>query len=104
MSPSGHREISSMFTPGGTAEQDSEQDGRRIALVVEYDGTNYSGFQFQLGQPTIQGEIERSIAKFSGESLRIRGASRTDSGAHATGQVVDLLTHSTQPVESFRRL
>ena len=90
-----------MLTPGETAELDSKQEARRIALVVEYDGTNYSGFQFQLGQPTIQGEIERGIAKFTGESLRIRGASRTDSGAHATGQVVDLLTHSTQPVEKF---
>lgn len=101
MSPSKNREISGLLTPGETANQDSKQEARRLALVVEYDGTNYSGFQLQLGQVTIQGEIERSIEKFTGESLRIRGASRTDSGAHATGQVVDFLTHSTQPVEKY---
>ena len=101
MSPSGIREISNLLTTGEIAKQDSKQGARRLALVVEYDGTNYSGFQFQLGQATIQGEIERSIERFTGESLRIRGASRTDSGAHATGQVVDFLTHSTQPVEKY---
>ena len=50
---------------------------------MEYDGTRYKGFQLQAGQPTIQGEIESSLTKFTGEFIRIRGASRTDSGAHA---------------------
>lgn len=78
-----------------------EAEGRRLALVIEYDGTNYSGFQLQAGRPTIQGEIEKSLSKFTGESIRVRGASRTDSGAHAKGQVVDFLTGSAQPVEQF---
>ena len=52
-------------------------------MVVEYDGTSYAGFQLQSGQPTIQGEIETAINRFTGERARIRGASRTDSGAHA---------------------
>ena len=69
--------------------------------MVEYDGSNYVGFQLQRDQPTIQGEIERSLAKFTGESIRVRGASRTDSGAHARGQVVDFLTRSAHPVERF---
>jgi tRNA pseudouridine38-40 synthase len=68
---------------------------------VEYDGSKYMGFQLQSGQPTIQGEIERGLAKFTGQPVRIRGASRTDSGAHALGQVVDFLTHSTHPVDRF---
>ena len=65
---------------------------RRLVLILEYDGSNYAGFQLQAGQPTIQGEIEKSLAKFTRESIRIRGASRTDSGAHAKGQVVDFAT------------
>ena len=72
-------------------------------MIVEYDGSNYAGFQFQAGQATIQGEIEKSLSKFTGESIRIRGASRTDSGAHAKGQVVDFQTCSAHPVEYFPR-
>lgn len=72
-----------------------------MALVVEYDGTDYKGFQLQSSQPTIQGEIESALTKFTGEAIRVRGASRTDSGAHAKGQVVDFLTDSDHPLESF---
>jgi len=77
--------------------------GRRLALVVEYDGTAYQGFQAQAGQPTIQGEMERALHRFTGEVIRIRGASRTDAGAHARGQVVDFLTCSGYPVGVFPR-
>lgn len=84
-------------TPGEV----ESQDVRRLALVVEYDGTRFSGFQLQSGHPTIQGEIETALNKFTGERIRIRGASRTDSGAHAKGQVVDFLTASAQPLDSF---
>ncbi len=80
---------------------DGVPPNRRVALVVEYDGSRYVGFQLQRDQPTIQGEIEQSLARFTGETVRIRGASRTDSGAHARGQVVDFLTRSGHPVESF---
>ncbi len=59
------------------------------------------GFQLQKDQPTIQGEIEKSLTKFTGEKIRIRGASRTDSGAHAKGQVADFLTHSKNKVELY---
>ena len=74
---------------------------RRVALWVEYQGTNYNGFQLQLNQPTIQGALEEALARFTGDVIRIRGASRTDSGAHAQGQVVDFLTVSRHPVERF---
>ena len=70
-------------------------------MVVEYDGTRYAGFQLQRDQPTIQGEIETAINRFTGEHARIRGASRTDSGAHAQGQVVDFLTQARYPIERF---
>jgi tRNA pseudouridine38-40 synthase len=71
--------------------------------VIEYEGTRYLGFQLQSGQPTIQGEIEQALTKFTGENIRIRAASRTDSGAHAQGQVVDFLTQAHYPVGTFPR-
>jgi tRNA pseudouridine38-40 synthase len=70
---------------------------------VEYDGTRYQGFQLQSSQPTIQGEIEQALNRFTGEDIRIRAASRTDAGAHAQGQVVDFLTRARYPVGSFPR-
>ena len=96
-----------MLSHSALSESTELEDGRpgtrRLALIVEYDGSNYAGFQLQVGQATIQGEIEKSLAKFTGESIRIRGASRTDSGAHAKGQVVDFLTRSAHPVDYFPR-
>ena len=76
---------------------------RRLALVVEYDGTSYHGFQVQDQQPTVQGEIERALKRFTQQDIRIRGASRTDSGAHAQGQVVDFLTASEHTPDRFLR-
>lgn len=60
----------------------------RLALIVEYDGTQYHGFQYQVNAPTIQEEIEKAIEGLTGENIRIRGAGRTDAGVHAKGQVV----------------
>ncbi|WGM29958.1 tRNA pseudouridine(38-40) synthase TruA [Brevundimonas sp. NIBR11] len=64
----------------------------RYRLDIEYDGGAYNGFQAQDGQPTVQGAIETAIHGFSGQTVRIAAAGRTDSGVHATGQVahVDL--------------
>lgn len=76
-------------------------DPWRAALLVEYLGANYNGFQLQLNQPTIQGALEEALAWFTEEAIRIRGASRTDSGAHAEGQVVDFLTRTRLPLERF---
>ncbi len=74
---------------------------RRVALLVEYEGTKYKGFQVQRDQPTIQGELESGLRRFSGQEVRVRGASRTDSGAHARGQVVDFAIMADRTVESF---
>jgi len=60
----------------------------RYRLTVEYDGGPYCGFQAQAGQPTVQAEIERAVTAFSGEEVRIHAAGRTDTGVHATGQVI----------------
>jgi len=56
--------------------------------VLEYDGTDFAGFQLQgKGERTVQGVLETTIARLSGEPCRVHGAGRTDTGVHATGQV-----------------
>jgi len=76
--------------------QSSEATGThamtRVALVVEYDGTDYFGFQWQDDRPTIQYELEKAILRLTGESTRVVAASRTDTGVHAFGQVVSFRT------------
>jgi tRNA pseudouridine38-40 synthase len=66
----------------------------RIVLVMEYDGAEYYGFQFQSGVPTVQQEVEKAIKQLTGENRRIVAASRTDTGVHARGQVVSFRTGS----------
>lgn len=62
---------------------------QRYFAQIEYDGTNYFGFQRQIeSQPTIQGELEKSLAKLFQRAIPITGAGRTDRGVHALGQVV----------------
>ena len=61
---------------------------------MAYDGTEYAGFQIQSNAPTVQGELERVLAKICAEPVRITGAGRTDAGVHATGQVIDFRTAS----------
>ncbi len=64
-------------------------------LKIAYIGTNYSGFQVQNNAPTIQGELMKVAIKLCGSNVTVTGASRTDSGVHANGQVV-LLTSKKQ--------
>ena len=56
---------------------------RRIRLTVAYDGTNYHGWQFQPGSPTIEGELNKHLSELFKEEIIVIGASRTDSGVHA---------------------
>jgi tRNA pseudouridine38-40 synthase len=70
-----------------------------IKLVVEYDGTGYSGFQRQSSRPTIQGELETALGRLLKDSVRLTAAGRTDAGVHALGQVVSFHTGSTVPPE-----
>ena len=73
----------------------------KMALIVEYDGSGYYGFQLQANVPTIQGEIERALLKLTGERIRVLAASRTDSGVHALGQVVSFRTKSLLTPQTF---
>ena len=68
----------------------------KVASIVEYEGTKYHGFQYQVEVSTVQGELEKSIQKLTGEKIRVSGAGRTDAGVHASGQVISFdLTSST---------
>jgi tRNA pseudouridine38-40 synthase len=62
----------------------------RYRLLVEYDGRPYRGFQSQERLPSIQGAIEKAVLGFSGQKIRLIGAGRTDTGVHATGQVIHM--------------
>ena len=74
---------------------------RRIVLVLEYEGTAYSGFQLQRNAPSIQGEVEQAIERMTGDKTRLAGAGRTDAGGHAIGQVAAFDTESTIEVGRF---
>ena len=74
---------------------------RNIKLTIEYDGTNYAGWQRQTTAITIQGEIERAIEKITGEETEITGSSRTDAGVHAKGYVANFYTSSKISIEKF---
>lgn len=61
---------------------------QRYGAVVEYDGTDFYGFQLQAEARTVQGEIEKCLERITQRSIRVSAAGRTDAGVHATGQVI----------------
>ena len=74
---------------------------RNIKLTISYDGLDYSGWQRQPGKRTIQGEIERALGELTGRFIEVKGASRTDAGVSAAGQVANFLIDSPIPTENF---
>lgn len=75
---------------------------KNIKLTLEYDGTNYGGWQKQNNNKTIQEELEKAIRKATGEDIEVIGSSRTDAGVHARGMVANFNTNSSIPPERFR--
>ena len=76
--------------------------GRRFRATVEYDGTEFAGFQIQPGARTVQGELEAALARLSGGIRQpVMGAGRTDAGVHATGQVIAFTYPGSLPVEAL---
>ncbi|NOY09944.1 MAG: tRNA pseudouridine(38-40) synthase TruA [Spirochaetes bacterium] len=65
---------------------------RNIKLLVAYDGTKFAGWQIQKNQRSVQGVLEESLARIHGHGVSIRGAGRTDSGVHASGQTANFYT------------
>ncbi len=82
----------------------SASGGRRLALVLEYDGgPPLAGSQLQKRTPSIQGELEAALCKLTSERLRVALAGRTDAGVHARGQVAAFTTTSRLDTDVFVR-
>jgi tRNA pseudouridine38-40 synthase len=74
---------------------------RRLALLVEYEGTGFGGSQYQENTKTIQDALERAISSLTGEPIRVALAGRTDAGVHARGQVAAFTTGSRHGPDVF---
>ena len=82
----------------------SKEQGERIALVIQYLGTNYYGWQRQPNYPSVQEEIEKAIASVVKHPVTIHGAGRTDTGVHAAAQVAHFEVNSPIPAENWANI
>jgi tRNA pseudouridine38-40 synthase len=76
---------------------------RNIKLLIEYDGTNYIGWQVQPKGPTIQGVLEERLGLLTREKIKLFGSGRTDSGVHAICQVAHFKTESSMETQKMQR-
>jgi len=74
---------------------------KNILLVIQYDGTNFHGWQKQPGLRTVQGEIEHVLRYLAGHEIPINGTSRTDKGVHALGQCASFIWDNPIPTEKL---
>ena len=70
-------------------------------IIIEYDGTNYSGWQFQKNGPSIQKEIETALKKLLKNNVKVTGSGRTDSGVHAVGQSANFICNKLEDEKKF---
>lgn len=74
---------------------------RRIRLIISYDGTNYVGWQVQPNGVSVQELLEKALLELTGESIRVEGSGRTDSGVHAIAQVAHFDTNARMSADKF---
>lgn len=74
---------------------------KRIMLEIAYDGTNYCGWQIQPELPTVEAEVNKALSSLLKDQIEVIGASRTDSGVHALGNVAVFDTNSRIPADKF---
>ena len=74
---------------------------KRVMLIVAYDGTEYHGWQVQPNARTIEGELNRSLSELLQEDIQVIGASRTDAGVHAKGNIAVFDTDARMPAEKI---
>ena len=84
-----------------TNNAETSQKLYRVALGLEYDGTSYNGWQIQDHAPSIQGSLNQSVSKVADEAVNCVGAGRTDTGVHASGQVIHFDTHADRQPRSW---
>lgn len=75
---------------------------KNIMLVIEYQGTKFSGWQRQIGKRTVEEEIEKLLKEITKEDIKLIGSGRTDAKVHALGQVANFKTKSTIPATRFK--
>ena len=76
---------------------------RNIKLVIEYDGTEYKGWQIQKCEPTVQGVLEEKLGVILNQATRVIGSGRTDTGVHALNQVANFFTMSNMDPGSLKK-
>lgn len=74
---------------------------RRIRLIISYDGTNYVGWQVQPNGVSVQALLEKALFELTGETIRVEGSGRTDSGVHAKAQVAHFDTEARMAADKF---
>lgn len=76
---------------------------KNVKIIIEYDGTDYHGWQCQADLPTVQKTIEDAIRKITRENVKITGSGRTDAGVHATGQVANFFIETQMDTDTLRK-
>lgn len=89
-------------TPAEKSTVSAAEGRQRIALGIEYNGSLFNGYQLQSkGTRTVQGELEKALSKVAAEPIRLTCAGRTDTGVHATGQVVHFDTSVQRKLKAW---
>lgn len=76
---------------------------KNVKIIIEYDGTDYHGWQCQADLPTLQKTIEDAIRKITRENVKITGSGRTDAGVHALGQVANFFIETQMDADTLRK-